>query len=47
MCAVLLRAANTLLHIAAALGVGKSFIFKVKKLLESEQGLAIAKRTVR
>jgi len=46
-CTALLRAANTLSHIAAALGVGKSFIFKVKKLVESGQGLAIPKRSVK
>ena len=43
----LLRAANTLPHIATALGVGRSFIFTVKKLVESGQGLALLKSSVR
>ena len=47
MYAALLRAANTLPHIVAALGVGRTFIFKVKKLVESGQGLALPKRRVR
>ena len=46
-CAVLLRAANTLQHIAAAPGVGRAFILKVKKLLNSGQGLDLPKRCVR
>ena len=47
MYAALLRAANTLPHIAATLGVGRGFIFKVKKLVESELGLVLQKRSVR
>ena len=47
MYTALLRAHNTLQHIAAALGVGRTFIYKLKKLVESGQGLAIAKRIVR
>ena len=49
-CAALLCAANTHVHIAAALGVGNISIFKVKKLVESGQDLAtvaIPKRCVR
>ena len=41
-----LCAANTLPHIADALGVGRALIFKVKKLVESGQGLALLKRCV-
>jgi len=46
-CAALLCAANTHVHIAAALGVGNISIFKVKKLVESGQDLAIPMRCVR
>ena len=45
--AVLLRAPNTLPHIASALGVGRTFILKVIKLLKSGQGLTLPKRCER